>query len=46
MNRSSPPATAEACSPLTETPTEEPDDPFATFSEWSSEADEKVYGSL
>lgn len=24
----------------------ESDDPFATFSEWSSEADEKAYGSL
>jgi antitoxin PrlF len=22
------------------------DDPFATFSEWSSEADEKAYGAL
>jgi len=24
----------------------EADDPFAAFSEWSSEADEKAYGSL
>jgi antitoxin PrlF len=24
----------------------ETDDPFATFSEWSDEADEKAYGSL
>jgi antitoxin PrlF len=24
----------------------EADDPFATFSEWSSEADEKAYGRL
>jgi antitoxin PrlF len=24
----------------------EADDPFATFSEWSSEADEKAYGKL
>ena len=24
----------------------EADDPFATFSEWASEADEKAYGSL
>jgi len=24
----------------------EGDDPFATFSEWSSEADEKAYGGL
>jgi antitoxin PrlF len=24
----------------------EADDPFATFSEWSSEADEKAYGGL
>jgi antitoxin PrlF len=24
----------------------EADDPFATFSEWSNEADEKAYGSL
>ena len=26
--------------------TPETEDPFATFSEWSSEADEKAYGSL
>jgi hypothetical protein len=24
----------------------EADDPFATFSEWSNEADEKAYGDL
>jgi antitoxin PrlF len=27
-------------------PAPEGDDPFATFSEWSSEADEKAYGGL
>ena len=27
-------------------PANEADDPFATFTEWSSEADEKAYGSL
>jgi len=27
-------------------PANEADDPFATFSEWSNEADEKAYGSL
>jgi antitoxin PrlF len=27
-------------------PAKEADDPFATFSEWSNEADEKAYGSL
>ena len=31
---------------LDKAPTEEVDDPFATFTEWSSEADEKAYGSL
>jgi hypothetical protein len=28
------------------TPANEADDPFAAFSEWSSEADEKAYGEL
>jgi antitoxin PrlF len=27
-------------------PASEADDPFATFSEWSNEADEKAYGGL
>jgi antitoxin PrlF len=27
-------------------PAAETDDPFAAFSEWTSEADEKAYGSL
>jgi len=27
-------------------PVSEADDPFATFSEWSSEADEKAYANL
>ena len=27
-------------------PANEADDPFATFSEWSNEADEKAYGGL
>ena len=27
-------------------PANEADDPFATFTEWSSEADEKAYGNL
>ena len=27
-------------------PATEADDPFASFSEWSSEADEKAYGNL
>ena len=27
-------------------PATESDDPFAAFSEWTSEADEKAYGSL
>jgi antitoxin PrlF len=31
---------------LDKAPTAEVDDPFATFSEWSNEADEKAYGSL
>lgn len=31
---------------LDKAPTNESDDPFATFSEWSSEADEKAYDSL
>jgi antitoxin PrlF len=31
---------------LDKAPTNEADDPFAAFSEWSSDADEKAYGSL
>jgi antitoxin PrlF len=31
---------------LDKAPANESDDPFATFSEWSNEADEKAYGSL
>ena len=31
---------------LDKAPTNEADDPFATFSEWSNAADEKAYGSL
>jgi antitoxin PrlF len=31
---------------LDKAPANEADDPFATFSEWSNEADEKAYGSL
>ena len=31
---------------LDKAPANEIDDPFTTFSEWSSEADEKAYGSL
>jgi antitoxin PrlF len=31
---------------LDKAPANEADDPFAAFSEWSSEADEKAYGSL
>jgi antitoxin PrlF len=31
---------------LDKAPANETDDPFATFSEWSNEADEKAYGSL
>ena len=31
---------------LDKTPASEADDPFATFSEWSNEADEKAYGGL
>ncbi len=31
---------------LDKTPTSETDDPFAIFSEWSNEADEKAYGDL
>ena len=31
---------------LDKAPASEPDDPFATFSEWSGEADEKAYGGL
>ena len=31
---------------LDKAPANEADDPFATFSEWSSEADEKAYGRL
>jgi hypothetical protein len=27
-------------------PVSEADDPFATFTEWSSEADEKAYANL
>jgi antitoxin PrlF len=31
---------------LDKAPATEADDPFAAFSEWSSDADEKAYGSL
>ncbi len=31
---------------LDKAPANEADDPFATFSEWSNEADEKAYGDL
>jgi antitoxin PrlF len=31
---------------LDKAPANETDDPFATFSEWSDEADEKAYGNL
>jgi antitoxin PrlF len=31
---------------LDKAPANEADDPFATFSEWSNEADEKAYGRL
>jgi antitoxin PrlF len=31
---------------LDKAPATEADDPFATFSEWSNEADEKAYGNL
>jgi antitoxin PrlF len=31
---------------LDKVPAGEADDPFAAFSEWSGEADEKAYGSL
>jgi antitoxin PrlF len=31
---------------LDKAPANEADDPFATFTEWSNEADEKAYGSL
>jgi antitoxin PrlF len=31
---------------LDKAPANETDDPFAAFSEWSSDADEKAYGSL
>jgi AbrB family looped-hinge helix DNA binding protein len=31
---------------LDKAPTTEADDPFASFSEWSGEADEKAYGNL
>jgi antitoxin PrlF len=31
---------------LDKAPASEADDPFATFFEWSSEADEKAYGDL
>ena len=31
---------------LDKAPANEADDPSATFSEWSNEADEKAYGSL
>jgi antitoxin PrlF len=31
---------------LDKAPANEADDPFATFSEWSNEADEKAYGGL
>jgi antitoxin PrlF len=31
---------------LDKAPADEADDPFASFSEWSNEADEKAYGGL
>jgi AbrB family looped-hinge helix DNA binding protein len=31
---------------LDKAPANEADDPFATFSEWGNEADEKAYGNL
>ncbi len=31
---------------LDKAPTNEADDPFASFSEWSGKADEKAYGDL
>jgi antitoxin PrlF len=31
---------------LDKAPANEADDPFATFTEWSSDADEKAYGNL
>jgi antitoxin PrlF len=31
---------------LDKAPANEADDPFATFSEWSNEADQKAYGGL
>ena len=31
---------------LDKAPSNEADDPFVAFSEWSSEADEKAYGNL
>jgi antitoxin PrlF len=31
---------------LDKAPAKEADDPFAAFSEWSSDADQKAYGSL
>jgi antitoxin PrlF len=31
---------------LDKAPADETDDPFAVFTEWSSEADEKAYGRL
>jgi AbrB family looped-hinge helix DNA binding protein len=31
---------------LDKAPASEADDPFATFSEWGNEADEKAYGNL
>lgn len=31
---------------LDKAPANETDDPFATFTEWSNEADEKAYGGL
>jgi antitoxin PrlF len=31
---------------LDKAPTSDADDPFAAFSEWSGEADEKAYGKL
>ena len=38
--------TTEDGVPLDNAPPNEADDPFATFSEWSNEADEKAYRSL
>jgi hypothetical protein len=46
MNRANSPTPAEVDAPPGKTPMQAPDDPFASFSEWSEEADEKAYGNL